>query len=57
MKHFKDELKKALRELQAVAGIKATFDGDLVSVERVPSPAQAKYLAQKTDAPQRLKSR
>ena len=45
---FKRQLQKAFADLEAVAGIKATFDGDLVTVEREPTPAQAKYLATKT---------
>jgi len=57
LKHFKDELKKAFRQLEAAASIKATFDGDLVSVQRTPSPAQAKHLAQKSDALPAPKSR
>jgi hypothetical protein len=57
LKHFKVELKKAFLLLEDKAGIKATYHGDLVSVERVPSPAQAKHLAQKSDAPQPTKFR
>lgn len=44
---FKRQLQKAFVDLEAVAGIKASFDGDLVTVEREPTPAQAKLLTTK----------
>lgn len=45
---FKRKLKAAFSDLGAIAGIKATFDGDLVTVERAPTPAQIKHLTAKT---------
>lgn len=45
---FKRKLKAAFADLEAVTGIKATFDGDLVTVEKPPTPAQAKHLTSKT---------
>ena len=45
---FKRKLKAAFSDLEAIAGIKATFDGDLVAVEKKPSLAQAKHLSTKT---------
>lgn len=47
-KHFTAALKRAFADLEEVGGIKATFDGDLVTVEKEPSPAQAKHLTAKT---------
>jgi hypothetical protein len=44
---FKRRLKSAFADLEAVAGIKATFDGDLVSVARIPSPSQLSHLTLK----------
>lgn len=44
VKHFKANLKKALADLELVAGIKSRFDGDLVVFERQPSPAQVRHL-------------
>jgi hypothetical protein len=45
MKSFRAKLKKAFEELEKVTGIKATFEGDTVTVERQPSGSQAKHLA------------
>ena len=45
---FKRKLKAAFADLEEVAGVKAAFDGDLVTVERTPTPAQAKHLTTKT---------
>lgn len=42
---FKRKLKAAFADLEAVAGIKATLEGDLVNVERGPSAGQVKHLA------------
>lgn len=47
-KHFKTALQKAFAELETVAGIKAAFSGDLVSVEKNPSATQARHLLKKT---------
>lgn len=44
-KHFAAALKRAFADLESIAGIKATFDGDLVTVEKKPTPAQIKHLA------------
>lgn len=41
---FKQNLKAAFADLEAAAGIKGTVEGDLVTVERQPSPAQARHL-------------
>lgn len=45
MKSFKAALKRAFADLAKVTTIKATFEGNTVTVVRQPSPAQAKYLA------------
>jgi hypothetical protein len=44
LKHFKVNLKAAATALKDVTGIKAAIDGDLVIVDRVPSPSQRRYL-------------
>lgn len=44
---FKRRLKEAFAELESVTGRQATFDGDLVTAESLPTPAQAKHLAAK----------
>lgn len=54
-RNFKIALKKAFTDLEAVAGIKATFDGDLVAVEKIPTPAQAKHLTMKKPRQKRPK--
>lgn len=54
-KHFTAALKRAFADLEAVAGIKATFDGDLVAVEKIPTPAQAKHLTMKKTRQRRPK--
>lgn len=46
-RNFKIALKAAFDDLEAVAGIKALFDGDLVSVERGPTAGQMKHLSVK----------
>lgn len=43
-KHFKAALKKAFAELEAETGIKAAFAGDIVTVERLPTPSQARHV-------------
>lgn len=52
-KHFTAALKRAFVDLEAVAGMKATFDGDLMAVERTPTAAQALHLTKKTRKPRR----
>ncbi len=47
MRDFKRKLKAAFDDLGGIAGINATFDGDLVSVTRKPSKTQGKHLAKK----------
>jgi hypothetical protein len=47
LRRFKEALKKAFDELTRVTGIKATLDGDLVVVQKTPSPTQAKHLLKK----------
>jgi len=47
MRDFKRKLKAAFDDLGGIAGINATFDGDLVSVTRKPSKSQGKHLAKK----------
>ena len=44
---FKQNLKAAFAELEAVAGIKGIIDGDLVTVERKPTPTQARHIVKK----------
>jgi len=46
MRSFRAKLKKAFEDLEKVTGMKATFKGDIVSVERQPSSSQAKHLAE-----------
>lgn len=46
-RRFKEALKAAFADLEAVTGRKATIDGDLVSVDSQPTKAQAKHLATK----------
>lgn len=43
-KHFAAALKRAFADLEAVAGIEASVDGDLVTVTRTPTPAQLHHL-------------
>lgn len=46
--HFKKNLKTALEELKSIVAIVSyRFDGDLLHVERVPSPSQQRHLAKK----------
>ena len=45
---FKENLKSALRDLETVASIKSTIDGDLVIVERVPTRSQQRHLTRKS---------
>jgi hypothetical protein len=44
---FKIRLRKAFADLEAVAGIKWTIEGDIVTVERKPTPAQVRHITQK----------
>jgi len=44
---FKRQLIKALADLEAAAGIKGTIDGDTVTFDRTPSPAQLRHLNKK----------
>jgi hypothetical protein len=48
MKSFRAALKRAFKELEKVTGMKATFEGNTVIVERQPSGTQAKYLAKQS---------
>jgi hypothetical protein len=41
--HFKANLKTALADLEKATGIKGIIQGDLVVVERLPSPAQQRH--------------
>lgn len=43
-KNFKVQLKTAFQEVEKVAGIRAFFDGELVRVEKAPTPSQARHL-------------
>lgn len=45
LRSFRAKLKKAFQDLEKASGMKATFTGDTVTVERQPSGSQAKYLA------------
>ena len=42
---FRAKLKKAFEDLEKVTSIHGTIEGDMVIVERKPSPAQAKHIA------------
>ena len=44
---FKRKLKAAFADLEAATGIKGTIDGDLVTVERKPTPAQVRHIVKK----------
>jgi hypothetical protein len=44
LKHFKQDLKKALETLEKELGWKSTWKGDLLSLSRPPSPSQARHL-------------
>jgi hypothetical protein len=44
LKNFRIDLKKALATLEKRLGWKATWNGDLVTVTRPPSPSQARHL-------------
>lgn len=49
--HFKKNLKTALEELKAVGAIVSyRFEGELLHVERVPSPSQQRHLQKKAQA-------
>jgi hypothetical protein len=45
---FKEMLKMAFNQLEKVAGIKAVFDGELIKIEKTPTPSQARHLLKKT---------
>lgn len=47
IRNFKIALKKAFANIEAVGGIKATIDGDLVAVDKTPTAAQARHLLKK----------
>ena len=47
LRNFRIRLETAFKELEASTGIKATFNGNLVTVERTPSPTQVRHLTQK----------
>lgn len=47
-RNFKIALKRAFIQLEAISGIIATFSGNLVSVEKIPTQAQARHLLKKT---------
>ena len=51
LKHFKAALKKAFAHLEKAADIKVMIEGDLVSVEHCPTPAQLKHLNKKSKTP------
>jgi len=44
LKHFKEDLKHALATLENILGWKATWDGDLLTIDRPPSGSQARHL-------------
>jgi hypothetical protein len=50
LKNFRIDLKKALATLEKRLGWKATWNGDLVTVTRPPSPSQARHLITKQAA-------
>ncbi len=47
VRQFKVALKKAVADLEKVAGISAAFDGDLVLIDKTPTATQARHLIQK----------
>jgi hypothetical protein len=47
LRHFKANLKAAFADLRAATGIKGTIEGNIVTVEREPSAAQARHIARK----------
>jgi hypothetical protein len=53
LKHFKEDLKNALKDLHEILGWNAEWDGDLVTVRRPPSPSQARYLAKNRETRKR----
>ena len=55
LRKFKENLTKALRDLEAIGAIEAfEIVGDLVHVRTVPSPSQQKHLAtRRPPAPRR----
>lgn len=44
LKHFREDLKAAFRHLEQATTIRATLDGDRITVTRVPSAAQARHI-------------
>jgi hypothetical protein len=48
---FKQNLKAAFADLEAATGIKGTIDGNLVTVERKPTPAQVRHIVKKGRKP------
>ena len=56
LKHFKQNLVRALRDLEAVGAIQAfEIRDELVHVRTVPSQSQQKHLAARRAQPRRLK--
>ena len=56
LKHFKQNLGRALRDLEAVGAIKSfEIRADLVHVRTVPSPSQQKHLAARRPPDRRWK--
>lgn len=56
-KHFKADLKRALRALDEKLGWKFTWKGDLVALAKPPSASQAKYIQRKKEKSLPAKSR
>jgi hypothetical protein len=48
---FKQNLKAAFADLESTTGIKGTIDGNLVTVERKPTPAQVRHIIKKGRKP------
>jgi TrfA protein len=54
LKHFRQDLKHALVTLEKVLGWKATWEGDLLTLSRPPSPSQARHLRHAKPATKKL---
>jgi hypothetical protein len=50
LKHFRSDLKEALKTLENFLGWKASWNDDLLTLERTPSGAQARHLARCANA-------
>jgi hypothetical protein len=48
LRKFKENLKVALADLEEATGIKGIIEGDLVAVERLPSPTQQRHLTRRS---------